>query len=232
MTPSTFTIIAHRALLFGPDRAAENTMSAITAALAEQFPVEFDITIDARGERLVLSHDVAPWTAEREPRDLLDLPAPPSPHALNVKDLCALPEILDLVERHAARSAVFLFDFELVASGRREARYLMRSVQERGFAVAHRVSEREPFAREYASDPSVSTIWLDEFERDTLQEADVRLLADAGKRCLYVSPDLHRPETPAALRERWLEVMSWGVHGICTDYPIALRSVLEGATST
>ena len=32
-------------------------------------------------------------------------------------------------------------------------------------------------------------------------------------------------------RERWLEVVSWGVHGICTDYPIALRSVLEGATA-
>ena len=48
----------------------------------------------------------------------------------------------------------------------------------------------------------------------------------------FANADLHRPETPAALRERWVEVMSWGVHGICTDYPIALRSVLEGADST
>ena len=232
MTSETFTILAHRALLFGPDRAAENTLPAITAAHREGLPIEFDITIDEHGERLVLSHDVAPWTAQREPRDLLALPALASPHALNVKDLCALPEILDLLERHDAVSRVFLFDFELVSAGRRSARYLMRSVQERGFAVAHRVSEREPFAREHAADDSVSTIWLDEFGRDGLQEADVRLLVDAGKRCVYVSPDLHRRETPATLRARWLEVTSWGVHGICTDYPIALRSVLEGATST
>ena len=154
MTSETFTILAHRALLFGPDRAAENTLPAISAALGERFPIEFDITIDEQGERLVLSHDVVPWSAQREPRDLLALPAPPAPHALNVKDLCALPEILDLLERHDARSRFFLFDFELVADGRRGARYLMRSVQERGFAIAHRVSEREPYAREYAADAS------------------------------------------------------------------------------
>jgi glycerophosphoryl diester phosphodiesterase len=231
MTSPTFTILAHRALLYGPDRTAENTLPAIAAAVGERFPIEFDITIDEQGERLVLSHEIVPWSAEREPSDLLAFPAPPSPHALNVKDLCALPAIVDLLERHEARERFFLFDFELVSEGDRATRYLMRSLQDRGFAIAHRVSEREPFARAYAADPSVSTIWLDEFERATLREADVRLLVEAGKRCLYVSPDLHRSESATALRERWLEVVSWGVHGICTDYPIALRSVLEGATA-
>jgi hypothetical protein len=105
-------------------------------------------------------------------------------------------------------------------------------VQERGFAIAHRVSEREPFARLYASDPAVTTIWLDEFERAMLREQDVRRLVDAGKRCLYVSPDLHRREAPEALRERWRELISWGVHGICTDYPLVLRSVLEGTRAS
>jgi glycerophosphoryl diester phosphodiesterase len=232
MPDSTFTILAHRALLAGPDPATENTLPAIEAALGERFPIEFDITIDADGARLVLSHDIAPWSPQREPRDLFALPPAPAPHALNVKDLCALPTILDLLEQHDALERFFLFDFELVTGADRGARYLMRSVQDRGFTIAHRVSEREPHARAYAADPSVTRIWLDEFERDTLREADVRRLVEAGKRCIYVSPDLHRQAGAQALRERWLEVVSWGVHGICTDYPLALRTVLEGASAS
>ena len=230
MTLPTPTIIAHRALLFGPDRRAENTLAAISAAVAERFPVELDITIDVHGDRLVLSHDIAEWSAEREPRSMLAVPAPPSPHLLNVKDLCALPAILHLLELHEARERFTLFDFELAAGGDRGVPYLMRSLQDRGFTVAHRVSEREPYAHRYAADPAVTTIWLDEFEPRTLREDDVRRLVDAGKRCLYVSPDLHRRETPEALRARWAELLAWGVDGICTDFPVALRSTLEGLT--
>jgi hypothetical protein len=232
MADPTLSILAHRALLAGPDPSRENTLPAIEAALGLRFPVEFDITIDDAGARLVLSHDVASWSPQREPRDLFTMPAAPGPHALNVKDLCALPTILDLLEEHDARERFFLFDFELVTGADRGARYLMRSVQERGFAVAHRISEREPYARRYAADPSVTRVWLDEFERDALREADVRRLVEAGKRCIYVSPDLHRTESPAALRARWLELASWGVHGICTDYPVALRAALEGASAS
>ena len=198
MTSQTFTILAHRALLFGPDRAAENTLPAITAALGERFPIEFDITIDeqrrapralarrravvgaaraARSARAARATDPARAEREGPVRAARD----PRPARASRRALALLPVRLRARRRRPARGALP----HALGAG---ARLRGRAPRLRARAVRARVRGRRRRSRRSGSTSSSAT---------TLREADVRLLVDAGKRCLYVSPDLHRPETPA-----------------------------------
>jgi glycerophosphoryl diester phosphodiesterase len=217
-------ILAHRALLDGPDAPAENTLASLAAACGEGFDVEFDVNVDGDG-RLVLSHDPAPWAAERDAEAFLGEVRADASHALNVKRLDTLEELLAAIDRTGARDGVVLFDLELLGA----PRHAVTELAERGYRVAHRVSEREPFAADYARDPRVTTIWLDELDGQWVDEATVAGLRDAGKDVLYVSPDLHRRVSPDVLPAVWERVAGWGVTGICTDYPRKLRDLLEGA---
>jgi glycerophosphoryl diester phosphodiesterase len=216
-------ILAHRALLDGPDAPAENTLPALAAACDEGFDVEFDVNVDSDG-RFVLSHDPAPWAAERDAESFLAAVRPGASHALNVKRLDALDDLLAAVDAAGAGAGVVLFDLELLGA----PRSAVTELAERGYRVAHRVSDREPFAAEYARDPRVTTIWLDELDGAWVDEATVAGLRDAGKDVLYVSPELHRRVGADGLPAVWERVAAWGVSGICTDYPRKLRDLLEG----
>lgn len=103
----------------------------------------------------------------------------------------------------------------------------MRDVAERGFVVAHRLSEREPYLDEVLADPPAA-VWLDEWDGPWVQAEHVGSLHAAGADTWYVSPELHRPTPPAALAQRWREVLGYGVTGICTDHPRALRELAGG----
>ena len=227
MPPSTesLAILAHRALLAGSDPPAENRVSAIRRAVRLGFGVEFDVRADPEG-RLFLSHDPAEW---EEDRDLGAFLADPGagPHALNVKDLATVDAMLAAIDRADARDRLFLFDFELAGGGRDACRQLMREVTDRGFAVAHRLSEREPFLDVLLASPPAAA-WLDEFERPWVESRHIAALTAAGVATYYVSPELHRPTGVDDLRRRWYEVIAYGVTGICTDYPIALREHAGG----
>lgn len=220
-TGAAGAILAHRGLLAGPDRQGENTRGTLARAIELGFGVEFDV--NAHGEQLTLAHDPTPWSADRDARAFLGDPGP-GLHALNVKSLDAIEATLDAIADAGTHGSFFLFDFELL-DGTRE---LMRSVQERGFAVAHRLSDREPRLAELRDDPQVTHVWLDEWETPWVTETAVRSLAAAGKQTFYVSPDLHRALGPADLAPRWREVAGWGVTSICTDYPLRLRELLGG----
>jgi glycerophosphoryl diester phosphodiesterase len=216
-------ILAHRALLDGPDRELENTLPALASACAEGFDVEFDVNADDEG-RLVLTHDARAWSPEREPSEFLAAAAPGQLHALNVKSLETLDDLLAVLDAAGTRDRFFLFDFELLGAPRE----LLAKVQRRGYRVAHRVSEREPYLEEYAADPSVRTIWLDELDERWVRRHHVRELRAAGKDVVYVSPDLHGERDPDALERRWRALADWGATGICTDYPRKLRDLLGG----
>ncbi len=219
--PPAPAIVAHRGLVAGPDKARENAAATLRGAVAQGFSVEFDVR-DDRG-RLVLSHDPGEWSEERDAARFLADPGD-GVHALNVKSLEALDTLLDGIARAGTAASFFLFDFELLG-GTPE---LMRSVQERGFAVAHRLSDREPFLDDYVDAAHVTHVWLDEWETPWVTGEVVRALAAAGKQTFYVSPELHRPLGPDDLAPRWSEVAEWGVTGICTDYPLRLRELLGG----
>ena len=135
------------------------------------------------------------------------LRARPGLHALNVKSLGALaPRAARDRARGHARD-FFLFDFELLGAGADE----MAKVQRRGFRVAHRLSEREPHLARLLDDPTVTDVWLDEFDWPWLRDEHVHALTAAGKRCFYVSPELHRRQPVQHVAPRWDEVLAWGV---------------------
>ncbi len=104
----------------------------------------------------------------------------------------------------------------------------MRSVQGRGFAVAHRLSDREPGLAELRDDPQVTHVWLDESETPWVTETAVRSLAAAGKQTFYVSPEPAPGTGPAELAPRWREVAGSGRDRDLTDYPLRLRELLGG----
>src|SRR4051794_13181313 len=210
-------VLAHRACLYGPGSVRENSREALAAAVERGFGVEFDVNVDDAG-RLTLAHDPAPWEEELDAEPFLRDPGP-GLHALNVKSLAALGPMLDVIEQAGTKASFFLFDFELLGAGAGE----MAAVQARGFRVAHRLSEREPHLDRYLDDASVTDVWLDEFDVRWLHREHMRALTSAGKRCFYVSPELHRRQPVQRVAPRWDEVLAWGVAGICTDFPMVLR---------
>jgi glycerophosphoryl diester phosphodiesterase len=222
-------ILAHRALLHGADRACENRLPSLRRAVSLGFDVEFDVNLDPRRTRLVLAHDEVPWEPELDALEFLRMPGG-GRHALNVKSLYTLDAVLGEIEQAGTREHFFLFDFELLAGDLAACRFLMDSIGRRGFAVAHRMSEREPHLDRFLTGRPVAAVWLDEFDERWLRRHHVEALTERGTATYYVSPDLHRPTGFAELDERWDEVASWGVTGICTDHPTRLRDRQGGAT--
>src|SRR5262245_25299025 len=210
-------VLAHRACLYGPGSVRENSRTALAAAVDKGFGVEFDVRCDDGG-RLTLAHDPEPWEEEIDAESFLRDPGP-GLHALNVKSLDALCPLLRVIERAGTARSFFLFDFELLGAGADE----MAKVQRRGFRVAHRLSDREPTLERLLDDPTVTDVWLDEFDSPWIRDEHVHALTAAGKRTFYVSPELHRRQPVQHVAPRWDEGLAWGVDGICTDFPIHLR---------
>jgi glycerophosphoryl diester phosphodiesterase len=213
-------------MLDGRDPARENLLATLHAAARAGYGLEFDVRRDAAG-RLVLAHDPAEWSADRDAEALLVDPPGDALHALNVKDPAAVLPALDALERAGTLHRFFFFDFELACADAAQAAALSAAVAARGGAVARRLSDREPVLDELLGDAAVEHVWLDEFDGPWADEASVSALISAGKTVWYVSPELHRPQPMAALRRRWHDVLAWGVSGICTDHPTALSAHRE-----
>lgn len=225
----TLTVLAHRACLDGPNPELENTLEAMRAAVAIGFSVEFDVGISTDG-RLVLAHDPCPWAPARDPYPFLRNPGASACHALNVKSLHAVPAILDVLRTSGSASRFFLFDFELLTSDLAGCRFLMRSLQEQGFRVAYRLSDREPFLDWCLHSEAVREVWLDEFDLAWVTRDVVRSLYERGVQCYYVSPELHGRRDMDEIRRRWSDLADWGIGGICTDFPRLLTSFIGGAS--
>jgi glycerophosphoryl diester phosphodiesterase len=221
-TGDTLRILSHRACLRGPDKATENRLDTLSRAYSFGFDVEFDVNLDSAMGRLVLTHDVAPWSEAKDAPRWLTQPQPGALHALNVKHLYTVPAVCDLLRNAGTQGQFFLFDFELLADDQKACRFLMHSLSEAGFTVAYRLSEREPFFDEYLSAGHIQTLWLDEFAQSWVTPGHIQALRDAGKRTFYVSPDLHGNRDLTVLKQRWETLISAGITGICTDYPLAL----------
>jgi glycerophosphoryl diester phosphodiesterase len=217
-------IISHRGNLDGRTAAHENCSSYLAKAVASGFSVEFDVNLALGKDRLVLSHDEAAWSGERDPSGFLSSPSAGSLHALNIKDLCTVYEIARLLEQAGTKDQFFLFDFELLTNDLPGVRYLMRSLRDQGFRVAHRLSEREQHLDHILSDDSIDVVWLDEFEHSWIERSHVQRLADRGKRTFCVSPELHGRNQEQEILSRWSDLIQFGVDGICTDYPLKLRA--------
>jgi glycerophosphoryl diester phosphodiesterase len=216
-------VLAHRGLLDGRDPASENLLVTLRVAADAGFGLEFDVREDGHG-RLVLSHDPADWSSDRDAVSFLTDPPGTALHALNVKDPAAVPQILDVIERAGTGARFFLFDLELACGTAEEAEALAELAKARGMKVARRLSDREPVLDSILADAACEHVWLDELDGPWVDRDCVEQLRAAGKVVWYVSPELHRPQPVSDLLPRWAEALDWGVAGICTDYPTALSA--------
>jgi hypothetical protein len=68
--------------------------------------------------------------------------------------------------------------------------------------------------------------WLDEVPGDWLGYAQIGHVRDVRGIVYAVSPEVWAPATPRErVLEKWRAWMQWGVDGICTDWPAALRAL-------
>ena len=214
-------IFAHRGNLKGPNRLLENSPSLVASALAQGFDLETDIRRDAGGT-LYISHD-------RQPRQQQILGAehaaiwrlfPNQIVALNVKELGYEDELLRFIVNERLLNQVFLFDMELLEKQPGDTARLFNQTCP-ALKLAARISDRnEPIERALSIE-AAEIIWLDEFDSTWATANDLMLLRAAGKTIYAISPDVHGASLPTA-RQRWSELINYGVHGIVTDWPIQL----------
>lgn len=216
-------IISHRGYLAGGHSSEENRVDVLERAVAQGFEVEFDVNLALSKDRLVLSHERTDWTPDRDAASFLSTPHIGERHALNIKSLLVLSPATEILRRTGTVENYFLFDFELLWPDVAEVRFLMHSLTENGFHVAYRLSEREPYLEVYLRDESVKTVWLDEFEQFWVKREHVERLKASGKQVFFVSPELHGTTEESTIKQRWSDVLHFGVDGICTDFPVQLR---------
>lgn len=217
-------ILAHRGNVRGPERARENSLDLVEEALALGFGLETDIRFASRGH--LITHDPAPWSplVEFSAHAALWRRFPEAVIALNIKEPGGEASLLSALRVERVTRQVFLFDMELVEPRPGEMAMNLRRLDPT-IRIAARVSDRgESVERALAIAPA-SEVWLDEFDGPWSTVETVARLKAAGRRVFAVSPELHgRPLVEAELR--WVQFVTWGVDGICTDWPIRLREVL------
>jgi glycerophosphoryl diester phosphodiesterase len=218
-------VLAHRGNLRGPDPERENSPDSIGEAVAAGYGLETDVRF-ASGFGFYISHDANTPT----PASALEVHAeiwrrnPDCLVALNIKETGNEAQLLERLNSLNVARQVFLFDMELIEPHRGEMAARFRGF-DADIVIAARVSDRqEPVSGALGLD-SASAIWLDEFDGPWATRATVEELVRAGRRVYAVSPDLHGM-TPSQSIRRWHEFASWGVTGICTDWPLLLSSEL------
>lgn len=78
-------------------------------------------------------------------------------------------------------------------------------------------------------------VWADEWQNGLYTEDFVKKAHKMGKLIYAVSPELHKATDPShpdgkdleTIKNVWRQLISWGVDGICTDYPEELAEVLK-----
>lgn len=195
-------ILAHRGWWLDP--AEKNTEAAFARAFASGYGVETDIR-DHDGE-LVIAHDMPRGAGHMSFAAFLDLHkahGQPGLLALNIKADGLHAPLADALARTDPH--FFLFDMAVPDV----LGYLARNV-----LCFTRHSEIEPVPAFYAQS---SGVWMDCFERDWIEYADVQAHLDADKQVALVSPELHR--RPHA--EVWARWARWPRQDflLCTDFP-------------
>jgi glycerophosphoryl diester phosphodiesterase len=217
-------IMAHRANLAGPLSAPENSPAACARALAEGFGLETDLRRDASGA-FYISHDPLPRSPENSLSAFTGIfkKFPAAELAINVKELGYEAALIDLMNSGQLGARSFYFDFELLepktpGAAQRKIESLAGGGRVR---VAARLSDRgEPLSQCLGIPAEI--VWGDEFDSLWLTEKDARQIHAAGRLLYLISPEIHGFDLPT-MKRRWQDFKSWGVDGLCTDYPLAAR---------
>jgi len=216
-------IFSHRGNLNGKIPLKENTTIYLSEAIEHGFSVEFDINFNFEKTQLVLSHDGTDSDTLNDVDEFLSKVEDPQFHALNIKNPFTVLEILTRLKEKNVHENFFLFDFELLISDKKIAKYFMHVIGKQGFKVAYRLSEKEDYFEEYLVNKDVKILWMDEFEIPWIKEHHIKEFIQTNKQTIYVSPDLHGEDNFNLLKKRWEQIISYGVSGICTDFPEELK---------
>ncbi|HEX3800403.1 MAG TPA: hypothetical protein VH413_17045 [Verrucomicrobiae bacterium] len=222
-------ILAHRANLNGPHSVVENSVAACADALAQGFGLETDLRRDAANE-FYISHDAAPRTPENSLAAYTELfqRHPNLELAINVKELGYEAALIDLMNSGRLGARSFYFDFELLqpktpGAAQWKIKLLPHSHKVR---LAARLSDRKEPLSQCLSIPA-EVVWGDEFDTLWLTEKEARAVREAGRLFYLISPEIHGFDL-ATMKKRWADFKSWGVDGVCTDYPLAAKEFFGG----
>ena len=219
-------ILSHRANINGSDKERENR----AIFCAECLKLGFGLELDVRNymNSLYAKHDPVLSQDEQSWLELVSVISsyPNLPIAINIKDTGAESSIISSIS-DLNKNNVFLFDLELVV-GIEKYTCLSSLYHELDpmIDIAIRVSDRsETIERAVRSQNKV--VWLDEFDSFWVSHDIIRALNGVGKTVYAVAPDLHKHSLDVSMF-RCQQFSDWGVAGICTDYPIILKGILEG----
>lgn len=243
------TVFAHRGLGFGK---CENSVEAVRAALTAGCGVEVDVQV-AKDDVLVVVHDATLMRIAGENERVVNVASDELRQrgvplleevlrcvqetraecllaALHIKDE-SQPRILErvasLIARFALQQRCFVFDVSL--RGVRRVKQLDPSLRV-GVSVAERkyTSTVYPWGTVKGC-AQAEIVWWDEWRGGLFTAKNFQKLKNEGKIVYAVSPELHRAHQHpkgkdlSVIRAVWSDLLEWGVHGICTDFPTELQ---------
>lgn len=212
-------VFAHRGNINGPEPHLENTPERIFQSLKMGFDLETDIRKSQSGI-FYISHDrsIAPADHLATLHTRIWKQFPSALIALNIKELGYEAALLDFLQVENVLEQLFMFDMEMLEAVKGSTARLFRELNA-NIKLASRISDQnEPVDQALAIEPS-SIIWVDEFHKLWVKPEIIRQLKDAGKSVYMISPEIHGFSKNQRLH-RWDDMLTWGVDGVCTDWPL------------
>jgi len=179
---------------------------------------------EARGQ-FYISHDSVRHSAENDLENYSRLfeKYPKAELAINVKELGYEAALVELVRSGKLGQKSFYFDFELLelqspGAAQRKIKCLSNAASVR---LASRLSDRNERIDQCLGIPG-EIVWGDEFDSLWITEREVTAIKAANRILYMISPEIHGFDWETTLR-RWHDFKTWGVDGLCTDYPLEAR---------
>jgi glycerophosphoryl diester phosphodiesterase len=227
-------ILAHRGNTDGSNPQRENGVAAMQAALERGWGLSIDVRRAADG-RFYVSRDARaiPAGPTAAVHAALVRRFPHAPVAVHVRERGDEPALVAFLAAEGLLPQSFLFGMETSDSRAGGVARRFRALNPH-VRLAVRANDRGESIERALGVEVASVVWLEELDGPWIADADVRRLRAAGRQIYVVSSDVHDeadgPDRSGRsldrARARWGEIVSYGVDGICTNYPAALEHVL------
>lgn len=224
-------IFAHRGIHHNyPD----NSYLALKLALDMGFSVEADIRL-SKDKQLIMFHnnnldsykslkalkfeEVLNLINKYKGEDLIAL------HIKEPYNQNFLKSILTLIQNKALEKKIFIFDIDINLLP-----FLKRQYPKVRIGVSVAEKKYFPFfyfLEEIIDNKFIDAVWADEWEGELYNNRFFKSISEKGKKSYAVSPELHNNRLSISqCKNKWKKLFTWGVDGICTDYPQELYKFL------
>jgi glycerophosphoryl diester phosphodiesterase len=244
-------IFSHRGLGFGEE---ENSIKSYDKAMKEGFSIEIDVQ-KTKDDVLVISHDSNLKRVKGIDREICDsyfaelrefIPSFEeiitilknygglSQIAIHVKDETQgnlLGILCEKIKEEKLEDRCLIFD--VTKDGRDIIRALAPNIRI-AFSVGEERYSNTIYLWEDLLLEDFDIVWWDEWTKEAIyNKENFEKIKKEGKEIYVISPELHKDHAhpaskdPSKIRGLWEKLISWGVDGICTDYPHELDSMLN-----